>query len=170
MAAPPLGVGIVGTGTSATQHLTALREVPNGRAVAIAGSSRAKAQALAEQWGVPRAYGSYEELIADPAVEVVHACTPPDLRLPIARAAAAAGRHVLVEKPIGRTVAEADQIIAACEKAGVRLAAMFQNRFTPLARRLKAAVDEGQPGRLLLATLTSKVIGSRWVATNEPRF
>jgi predicted dehydrogenase len=162
MADHPLGVGIVGTGTSATQHLTALRDVPNGRAVAIAGTSQAKARALADQWGVPRAYGSYQELVADPAVEVVHTCTPPDLRLPIARAAAEAGRHVLVEKPIGRTIAEADQIIAACERAGVRLAAMFQNRFTPLARRLKEAVDEGRLGRLLLATLTSK-----WYRTTE---
>jgi UDP-N-acetyl-2-amino-2-deoxyglucuronate dehydrogenase len=162
MSGEPVGVGIVGTGTSATQHLTALRDVPNGRAVAIAGTTLARARALAEQWGVPGAYGSYDDLIADPAVEVVHTCTPPDLRLPIARAAAAAGKHVLVEKPIGRTVAEADQIIEVCERAGVKLAAMFQNRFTPLALRLKAAVDEGRLGRLLLATLTSK-----WYRTAE---
>ena len=72
----PLGVGIVGTGTSATQHLTALRDVPSGRDGAIAGSSQAKARALADQRNVPRAYDSYEELVAGPEVEVVHTCTP----------------------------------------------------------------------------------------------
>jgi predicted dehydrogenase len=154
--ASPVGVGIVGTGLSATQHLTALRGVANGRAVAVASSSGERARAFAREWGIPRAYGSLAELVADAEVEALHGCTPPDRRLEVARAAAAAGKHVLLEKPMARTVAEADQIVAVCERAGIKLACMFQNRFTPLARSVKAAVDEGRLGRLLLATLSAK--------------
>jgi UDP-N-acetyl-2-amino-2-deoxyglucuronate dehydrogenase len=157
MAAPrPVGVGIVGTGLSATQHLTALREVENGRSVAVASSSPERARAFAAEWGIPRSYGSLAELIADAEVEAVHGCTPPDRRLEVARASAAAGKHVLLEKPMARTVAEADQIVEVCERAGINLACMFQNRFTPLARTVKAAVDEGRLGRPLLITLTAK--------------
>jgi predicted dehydrogenase len=158
----PVGVGIVGTGLSATQHLTALKDVDNGRVVAVAGTSLEKARAFADKWGIERAYGSHEELVRDPGVEAVHVCTPPFQRAPVALAAAAAGKHMLVEKPIARTGAEADEIIRACDEAGLVLAAMFQNRFTPLARTLKRAVDEGRLGKLLLATLSSK-----WFRTAE---
>jgi predicted dehydrogenase len=154
--AGPVGVGIVGTGLSATQHLTALKSVASGRVAAVASSSVERARAFAREWGIPRAYGSLAELVADAEVEAVHCCTPPDRRLEVARAAAAAGKHVLLEKPMARTVAEADEIVDVCERAGVRLACMFQNRFTPLARTVRAAVGEGQLGRLLLVTLNAK--------------
>src|SRR5262249_52287977 len=145
-----------GTGLSASQHLTALKNVASGRPVAIASSSVERARAVARDWGIPRAYGSLAELVGDAEVEAVHACTPPGRRLEVARAAAAAGRTALPEKPMARTVAEADEIVATCDRAGVRLACMFQNRFTPLARTVRAAVDEGRLGRLLLVTLTAK--------------
>jgi UDP-N-acetyl-2-amino-2-deoxyglucuronate dehydrogenase len=144
-----VGVGIVGTGLSATQHLTALKDVPNGRVVAV-------------------------ELNPPPGVGVVHTCTPPDARLRLVELAASNGKHVLVEKPMARTVAEADQLIETCERAGVQLAAMFQNRFTPLARSLKAGIDEGRLGRLLLVTVNAKwyraaeyYTGSGWRGTAE---
>lgn len=152
----PVGVGIVGTGLSASQHLRGLKDTPNGRVVAVSGTTLAKARAFAEQWGIPKAYGSAQELIADPEVEAVHTCTPPDLRVPLARACAMADKHVLLEKPMARTIAEADQIITACDAAMVKLAVMFQNRFTPLARKVKAAVDEGKIGKLALVTLSVK--------------
>jgi UDP-N-acetyl-2-amino-2-deoxyglucuronate dehydrogenase len=165
----PVGVGIVGTGLSATQHLTALKDVPNGRVVAVSGTSLEKACAFAETWSIGRVHASAEELFSDPEVEVVHTCTPPDLRLPLAELAARYQKHLLVEKPMARTVAEADRLIATCERAGVLLAAMFQNRFTPLARSLKTAIDEGRLGRLLLVTVNAKwyrapeyYTGSRW--------
>ena len=157
-----VGVGIFGTGLSATQHLAGIAGTTNGRVVAIAGRSMEKAQVLASQWGIPQVYGSMEELVSDPNVEVVHTCVPPDIRVPVVRACARAGKHVLIEKPMARTVAEADQIIDSCERAGVLLSAMFQNRFTPLAKRLKQAVDDGELGRILLVTLSAK-----WFRTAE---
>ena len=160
--AAPVGVGIVGTGLSATQHLTALKDVPNGRVVAVSGTSLDKARVFAEQWGIPRAHASAEELFADPEVEVVHTCTPPDTRVALAELAARHRKHLLVEKPMARTVAEADRLLAICDAAGVRVAAMFQNRYTPLARSLKAAIDAGKLGRLLLVTVNAK-----WYRTAE---
>lgn len=152
----PIGVGIIGTGLSATQHLTALVELPLARVVAVAGTSEPKARAFAERWGIPRASGSAADLLADPTVQAVHLCTPPDTRVALVEAAASAGKHVLIEKPMARTVAEADQIIAACDRVGVTLGAMFQYRFNPAARAVKQAVDEGRLGRLLLVTLEAK--------------
>jgi predicted dehydrogenase len=67
-----------------------------------------------------------------------------------------AGKHVLVEKPMARNVAEADRIIAACDRAGLTLGAMFQYRFSPLARKVKAAVEGGRLGKLLLIDLQAK--------------
>lgn len=170
----PVGVGVVGTGLSATQHLTALKDVPNGRVVAVSGTSLDKARAFADKWAIGRAYATADELVADPEVEVVHACTPPDLRQPLAELAARHRKHLLVEKPMARTVAEADRLIETCERAGVLLAAMFQNRFTPLARSLKAAIDAGKLGRLLLVTVNAKwyrateyYTGSGWRGTAD---
>ncbi|HEY3078271.1 MAG TPA: Gfo/Idh/MocA family oxidoreductase [Chloroflexota bacterium] len=154
--ADQVGVGIVGTGLSATQHLTALRDVPNGRVVAVAGTSLEKARAFARKWEIPRPCAAAEELVGLAEVEVVHACVPPDQRLPIARLCARAGKHILLEKPMARSVAEADEILALCDGAGITVGAMFQNRFTPLAQKLKAAVEAGKLGQLLLVNVSAK--------------
>jgi predicted dehydrogenase len=154
--AEQVGVGVVGTGLSATQHLTALQDVPNGRVVAVAGTSLAKARAFADKWRIPRACASAEELIGLDEVEVVHTCVPPDQRWPIARLCAARGKHLLLEKPMARNVAEADEILALCDRAGITVGAMFQNRFTPLAQKLKAAVEQSKLGQLLLVNVSAK--------------
>jgi UDP-N-acetyl-2-amino-2-deoxyglucuronate dehydrogenase len=151
-----VGVGIVGTGLSATQHLTALQDVPNGRAVAVAGTTPAKAESFAGRWSIPNVCATADELVAHPEVEVVHACVPPDVRLPLARLCAEHGKHILLEKPIARSVAEADEILGVCERAGITVGAMFQNRFTPLAQKVKAAVDQGMLGQLLLVNVSAK--------------
>ena len=172
--AKPVGVGIVGTGLSAAQHMTALVDVPAVRVVGVVGTSPDKARAFTEKWQLPRAYASLRELLDDPEVAVVHLCTPPDSRVALAEAAARAGKHLMIEKPMARTVAEADRVIAACDAAGVTLGAMFQNRFAPLPRKVKDALDSGKLGRLLLVTLTSKWFrsaeyyqGSSWRGTAE---
>src|SRR5919204_618315 len=87
---------------------------------------------------------------------VVHTCVPPDQRGPIARLCAARGKHLLLEKPMARNVAEADEILALCDRAGITVGAMFQNRFTPLAQKLKAAVEQSKLGQLLLVNVSAK--------------
>lgn len=160
--AAPVRVGIVGTGLSASQHLNALKDVPNGTVVAIAGTTLEKARTLAAHYALPKAYGSVDELFADHEIDVVHTCTPPDTRLALARLAARHGKHLLVEKPMARNIAEADELLRICDEGGVQVAAMFQNRYTPLARSLKSALDAGRLGRLLLVTVDAK-----WYRTAE---
>ena len=87
-------------------------------------------------------------------MDAVAVLTPHHLHLPYVRAAARAGRHVLVEKAIAHTVAAADELIEACRAHGVTLAGIFQNRFTPAARRLRDTVANGGLGRVFLASVT----------------
>ncbi len=152
----PIGVGIVGTGLSATMHVQALAQVPGARVVGVAGTSAAKAAAFAAQWGIPRSYARVADLLAAPDVRAIHLCTPPFARAEYAALAARAGVHVLVEKPMARSVAEADQIIATCRAGGVTLGAMFQFRFTPLPRQIKHDLAAGKLGRIFLADCYAK--------------
>ena len=112
---------------------------------------------------------SGEELASRAPVDAVAVLTPHHLHLPYVVAAANAGRHVLVEKAIANTVAAADELIEACRVRGVTLAGIFQNRFTPAARRLRETVGGGVLGRVFLASVTVKehrppayYLGSPW--------
>ncbi len=89
-------------------------------------------------------------MLADPAIQAVSVCTPSGAHMEPALAVAAAGKHVIVEKPLEVTTERCDQIIDACEKAGVRLVAIFQSRFHESARLLKQAVDQGRFGKITL--------------------
>lgn len=170
----PIGIGIIGTGLSATMHLQALAQVPNVNVLAVAGTSREKANAFAAQHRIPAAFGNVEELIAAPGIQAIHLCTPPFAREAYAALAARAGVHVMIEKPMARNVAEADRIIAACRNGGVALGAMFQFRFTPLARQIKRDLDEGKLGQIFLADCLAKwwrepayYAGSSWRGRRE---
>ncbi len=147
----PIGVGLVGAGVAARMHAQALCRASAARLVAVADVDLARARAFAAEWGIARVYGDVEGLLADPAVAAVHVVTPPYLREPITRACAAAGKHVLVEKPMARNLAEADAMIRICRAAQVRLAVVFNHRFMPLPRRLKDGLANGLLGRVFLA-------------------
>jgi predicted dehydrogenase len=123
---------------------------------AIADLVPERARALAARYGIPEVYDSGDSLAARAPVDAVAVLTPHHLHLPYARAAASAGRHVLVEKAIAHTVAAADELIEACRARGVTLAGIFQNRFTPAAQRLREAVRDGSLGRVFLASVTVK--------------
>lgn len=152
----PIGVGIVGTGLSATMHLQALAQVPGVKVLAVAGTTGEKAAQFARQYQIPAAVSRVEDLLAEPGIQAVHLCTPPFAREEPAAMAARAGIHVLIEKPMARNVAEADRIIAACRDGGVILGALLQFRFTPLPRQIKRELDEGKLGRIFLADCYAK--------------
>jgi predicted dehydrogenase len=137
-------------------HVAAMRSIPGVGVVAIADTDLARARALASQHGIPEVYASGEVLAARAPVDAVAVLTPHHLHLPMARAAAAAGRHLLVEKALAHTVAAADELIAVCRARGVTLAGVFQNRFTPAAGRLRDAVRSGALGQILLASIAAK--------------
>lgn len=152
----PIGVGIIGTGLSATMHVQALAQVPGVQVRGVVGTTQAKADAFAAQHRIPVALPRAEDLLALPGVQAIHLCTPPFAREEYAILAARRGIHVMIEKPMARNLAEADRIIAACRDGGVVLGAMFQFRFTPLPRAIKRALEEGKLGRIFLADCYAK--------------
>jgi len=156
MTATPLGFGIVGTGMIAGFHAQALAQVPGARLVGIASRSAEKGRAFALQHAVPFSTASVAELVARPDIDVVCIATPSGAHLEPALAAIRAGKQVVIEKPVEITPERVDLILEAAEKAGVRVAAIFQARFGQGARTVKAALVAGRLGRLVLASACVK--------------
>src|SRR6478735_1844798 len=112
----PIGVGVIGAGFIGPAHIESLRRLGLAQVVALAGSSQAAAAAKAAQLGVPRAYGDFHDLIADPEVEVVEITSPNVFHFPAAKAALEAGKHVVCEKPLAMTSAESGELVALAER------------------------------------------------------
>jgi predicted dehydrogenase len=152
-----LGCAIVGCGMIAHFHARALAEVPGAKLLALVTRNPAHAQTVAEAAGVPCAiYGDLAQALARPDVHIVTITTPSGAHLDPAVAAAKAGKHVVVEKPLEITLDRCDRIIDACQKAGVKLCTIFPSRFGDANRALKAAVEAGRFGRLTLGETTCK--------------
>ena len=128
------------------QVLPAMQASPLIELRGIASRSLAAAQAAAQALGIPRAYGSYEELLADPEIEAVYNPLPNHLHVPLTLQAAAAGKHVLCEKPIAITAAEAEQL-RQCPKDRIVLEA-FMVRFHPQWLRAREIIRSGEIGDL----------------------
>lgn len=144
-----LRVGVIGAGGIArAAHLPNLKRNPRVEVVAVADMVSATAKQAAADFDVPRWYDSLEELVNDPAVEAVTVCTWPGAHASAVVAAAAAGKHVLCEKPIAASLADADRMVEAADAAGVTFAMGYQHRFgveLPLLRRLLDAGVVGRP-------------------------
>lgn len=151
-----VGVGVVGLGMAAKPHMLALKELEAaGRIRILGGFARdsARREAFAAAWAVP-VFASLDALLAAPGLDLVLVLTPPGAHLPVVEAAARAGRHVIVEKPLELDLARAEALVAAASRAGVRLGVVFQHRFRPASLRLKQAVDAGELGDLLSCSAT----------------
>jgi predicted dehydrogenase len=153
----PFRFGLIGAGVAAEIHIPAMCMVPDVQVAAVADVDLARAKALAERYRISGVYDSAEALLAGSPVDAVAILTPHHLHLHAARAAARAGKHVLVEKAIAHTVAAADELIAVCRAHGITLGGIFQNRFTGAARALKQAVQGGTLGRIFLASVSVKL-------------
>jgi UDP-N-acetyl-2-amino-2-deoxyglucuronate dehydrogenase len=145
----PIGFGIVGAGMISRFHAKALADVRGAKLVACADTAPGRAQAFGLE-NACRGYESLEEMLADPAVNVVTIATPSGAHMDPAVAAAKAGKHVLVEKPLEVTLKKCDRIIEACDKSGVKLGTIFPSRFHDSSKLMKQAVDGGRFGRLTL--------------------
>lgn len=154
------GFGIVGCGMIAHFHARAIADLPNGRLVAVQTSDPAKmppvAQAAGRRPEEIAVYTDLAEMLRRPDLDIVCICTPSGAHLEPAAAAAAAGKHVVVEKPLEITLDRCDRLIEACDRAGVKLAAIFPSRFTDVNQTLKAAVEGGRFGRLVVGDTTVK--------------
>ena len=145
-----VGVGIIGSGFVADIHAHAIEHVPEIDLVAVASPTPGKAKAFAADRGIPHAYEDYRELIARPDVQMVTLALPNDRHAEAAIAAAKAKKHVICEKPLCRTLEEADRMIAACRDAGVLLLYAEELLFAPKYVRAKTLVDEGAVGKPFL--------------------
>jgi len=137
----------VGCGFIAAKHLKAIESLPGCRLAAVYDVDIAAAKKLARSTGAV-AYRSYEELLADPEVDVINLCTPGDLHSSLGIKAARRGKHVLVEKPLAVNLDDADALIEACERAGVILVTAHQNRYKEPVRALKTALEHGRLGHI----------------------
>ena len=116
--------------------------------VAIASRDVARVEAMAGAFGIPRAYGSYEALLADPKIDVIYNPLPNHLHEPLTLQALAAGKHVLCEKPLALTLAEAREVTAAGQAAGRVVAEAFMTRHHPQWQHAQELVNAGRIGRL----------------------
>jgi predicted dehydrogenase len=145
----PVRFGVISTAKIGTQKvIPAMQRSEHCRIVAIASRDPARARAAADALGIPKAYGSYAELMADPEIEAVYNPLPNHLHVPISIEAAAAGKHVLCEKPIALSAAEAAKLIEARDRAGVLVQEAFMVRSHPQWLRARELVRTGEIGEL----------------------
>jgi predicted dehydrogenase len=140
-------MGIVGAGFVGPHHIDAVRRLGFVDVVAIAGSSDATARAKADSLGVAKAYGSYDALLNDPDIQVVHNATPNYLHYPVNAAAIAKGKHVVSDKPLAMTAAEAKKLVDQATKAGIVHAVTFNYRGNPLVQQARHAIARGDIGK-----------------------
>ena len=142
------GLGVIGAGMGAKPHALALQSLTDEIAVlGVYRRNRSELERFCTQYGFPEA-GSVEALLSDPRLDAVLVLTPPNAREEIVAMAARSGKHVLMEKPVERTLAAAERIVATCEQAGITLGIIFQHRFRRASRYLAQAVAENRYGRL----------------------
>lgn len=168
-----IGIAIVGCGMIASTHVTALKEIPEARICGVWNRTPEAMREFARKYEV-NTYQSYEELLADPQVNTVIITLPPGFHVDYGLQAVAAGKNIILEKPIDIDVEKARRLIEECRKKDGKLAVIFQNRFTPAARTVKAALDQGVLGKIILADAYVKwyrspqyYAGSYWRGTWE---
>jgi predicted dehydrogenase len=142
-----IGMGLVGAGFVGPHHIDAVRRLGFVDVVAIAASNETSARAKADALGVPRAYGSYQALIDDPGVHVVHNATPNYLHYAVNAAVIARGKHIVSDKPLAMTSAEARALVAHARAAGVVHAVTFNYRGNPLVQQARHMIARGDIGR-----------------------
>lgn len=145
-----IGFGVVGGGLIAPFHLNAIKDSKGGKAIGIFDVNMERAQQMADTFSL-KVYGTLEEMLSDADVQVVCVATPNHLHRAAVIAAAEAGKNVLTEKPPAMNLTDTDDMIAACEKAGVKFGCFVQCRIRKAIQAMKQAVDSGRFGTLLRA-------------------
>ncbi len=147
MSRSTVGVGVIGAHRwTRIAHLPGYAASDRARLVAICDTDRARAEALAVQFAIPKIFTDYRELLADPDVDAVDVCTPTPTHRQLNVDAIAAGKHVVCEKPLAETTAEAFATAAAAGERGVRTKVGFAFRYSPAVRRLGTWIADGTLG------------------------
>ena len=158
---PPVGIGILATGTIASAFVADLAHVPDATAVAVGSRRQDSADAFARRHGIDSAYGSYEQLLADDAVELVYVATPHGLHEQNVLDCLDAGKAVLCEKPLGVTAAQAERMVAAARTRGLFLAEAMWMRCNPTLRRMVDGVRAGWVSDVSTLNADLSFVGSR---------
>jgi xylose dehydrogenase (NAD/NADP) len=142
--------GIISTADINRKVIPGAKESPKVDLVAVASREQARAEEYAREWGIERAYGSYDALLADPDIEAVYISLPNSMHVEWSIKSLEAGKHVLCEKPLTRHPEEAEAAFDAADRAGRFLMEAFMYRHNPQTKRLSTLVDEGAIGELRL--------------------
>lgn len=142
---------IIGTGFMGRVHLEAVRRLGFVDVVAVAGSDAGKARSLADAFGVEHATGDYRTVLANAGVDAVHICTPNVRHHPMAAAALDAGKHIICEKPLAMTSAEAADLVTRAAASGRRTALCHNLRYYPMVQQMRRMREGGELGDILIA-------------------
>ncbi|NDP41853.1 MAG: Gfo/Idh/MocA family oxidoreductase [Aromatoleum sp.] len=146
-------IAVIGAGMAVKPHVESLLDLADRVEVAgVYSPTEARRIAFAERFSLPTT-GDLDAMIADPTIDAALVLTPPRTHLPLVERLAAAGKHILLEKPIEAETARAEAAVIACERAGVTLAVVFQHRFRPAARALAATLASGALGEFASASV-----------------
>ncbi len=159
--------GILGCGMIANVHADAIKRIENATLVGAADNKVEFAQNFAVKHGV-KAYETYEEMLNDKNIDVVCICTPSCFHTPNAIQALESGKHVVLEKPMSFTTAEADELIKTCERTGKMLTVISQLRFSKDVQRLKKLIEENAFGKISLCNLFMKYYRSEGYYSTSP--
>ena len=147
-----LRLAVIGLGMASTPHARSLADLNDRVEVAAVFSpSLQRREAFAAKWGFP-VRDSMEAILSDSSISAVLLLTPPNTHLELVQQAAAAGKHILLEKPLDISFARSEQLVKTAEDAGVKLAVVLQNRFRPTCERLSALIAEGRLGTIVSAS------------------
>ena len=146
-------IGLVGCGRISKNHFDAIRKIDGLELAAVCDTDAERAQRAGEAQAVPW-YRGLDEMLREGDIDLVTICTPSGTHSMQGIAAAQAGKHVVTEKPMSLTLRQADDLVRACDDAGVQLFVVKQNRLNPPIQLLKRAVDKGRFGRIYLANVT----------------
>ena len=144
-----LRVAVIGTGFVGRVHVENIRRQNHAEVVAIADQTAELAASFGAALGVARTVGDYRELLDDRAIDAVHICTPNHAHYPIARAALAAGKHVICEKPLAMTAAEAASLVELAQSQDVVHATSYNLRFYPNVAQMRRLIESGDVGEVL---------------------
>ncbi len=147
-----LTIGLIGAGDIASRHAEELRDERRVRIAAVAEPHAGRRAEFASRFEIPRQTGEYRELLSEPAIDLVLILTPHHLHLPMVLDSLKAGKHVICEKPMGRTLAECDAMLAAAASSGKKLFITHNLRGDFFYRTARRRIDSGAVGRLLLGS------------------
>jgi len=146
-------IALIGCGRISKNHFEAIDQIDGLELVAVCDSDAERAAQAGTQWDVQH-YTSYEKMLKDSKADIITIATPSGLHAEQGIAAANAGKHVVMEKPMAISLTGADSLVHACDKAGVQLFVVKQNRLNPPVQLLKNAVDRNRFGRIYMASCT----------------